>query len=84
MKKVYQILELTSTNLESRYVSEEFGYSQKKLYSYLFTEIDDTKMHYESRDKLNNYFKTLEEAENFIDKNIQDYEEWTIVCTYKK
>ena len=84
MKKVYQILELTSTSLESRYVSEEFGYGQKKLYSYLFTEIDDTKMNYESRDELNNYFKTLEEAEDFINKNIQEYEEWTIVCTYKK
>ncbi len=84
MKKVYKILELTSTSLESISVSEEYGYGRKTLYSYLYREIDDTEMKYESRSSLESGFNSLEEAESFIAENIGEYDRWIIVCEYEK
>lgn len=84
MSKVYKILELVSTSLESRSVSEEYGYGQKTLYSYLYRNIDDTEMDYNKRSALDDGFATLEEAEEFIAENIGKYDLWTIVCEYRK
>ena len=82
MVKKYKILELTSTSLESVSVCEEYGYGQKTLYSYLYRAIDDTKMDYDDRDLINKGFDTLEEAELFIENNIEDYDNWTVICEY--
>ena len=84
MEKVYKILELTSTSLESRNVSEEYGYGRKTLYSYLYRSIYDTEMDYHKRNHLEDGFDTLEEAEQFIAENIGEYDLWTIVCEYRK
>lgn len=84
MKKVYKILELVSTSLESRTVSEEYGYGQKTLYSYLYRNIDDTELNYDKRSYINDGFETLEEAEDFISENMDDYDTWTVVCEYIK
>ena len=70
MKKTYKILELVSSTLESKSVSEQYGYGQKTLYSYLYREIDDTDMSYEYRGMLDEGFNSLEEAESFIEKHI--------------
>ena len=83
MKKVYKILELTSTSLESKPVSEEYGYGQKTLYSYLYREIDDTHWNWEKRNQLENGFNSLEEAEQFISENIGKYDRWIVVCEYE-
>lgn len=84
MEKVYKILELVSTSLESRSVSEEYGYGQKTLYSYLYRNIDDTEMDYNKRSALDDGFDTLEDAEQFIAENIGEYDLWTVVCEYRK
>ena len=82
MKKVYKILELTSTSLESKITLED--YMQRKLWSYLYREIDDTNWSWEKRNQLENGFNSLEEAESFIAENIEEYEMWIVVCEYKK
>lgn len=82
MRKIYKILELVSTSLESKTVSEEYGYGRKTLYSYLYRSIDDTEMNYDKRSCIDNGFGTLEEAEQFISENIGDYDSWAIICEY--
>ena len=84
MEKVYKILELTSTSLESISVSEEYGYGRKTLYSYLYREIDDTNFNYDKRSVFDKGFESLEEAESFVAENIGEYDRWTIVCEYEK
>ena len=84
MKKTYKILELVSSTLESKSVSEQYGYGQKTLYSYLYREIDDTDMSYEYRGMLDEGFNSLEEAESFIEKHIGEWDNWTIICEYRK
>jgi len=84
MEKIYRILELTSTSLESRSVSEEYGYGQKTLHSYLYRNIDDTEMDYNKRSALDDGFDTLEDADQFIAENIGKYDLWTVVCEYRK
>ena len=82
MKKVYKILELTSTSLESKTTFED--YMQRKLWSYLYREIDGTNWSWEKRNQLENGFNSLEEAESFIAENIEEYDNWIVVCEYKK
>ena len=84
MRKTYKILELVSSTLESKSVSEQYGYGQKTLYSYLYREIDDTDMSYEYRGMLDEGFNSLEEAESFIEKHIGEWGNWTIICEYRK
>ena len=84
MKKTYKILELVSSTLESKSVSEQYGYGQKTLYSYLYREIDDTDMSYEYRGMLDEGFNSLEEAEAFIEKHLGEWDNWTIICEYRK
>lgn len=84
MKKTYKILELVSSTLESKSVSEQYGYGQKTLYTYLYRNIDDTEMNYEYRGMLDEGFNSLEEAESFIEKHIGEWDNWTIICEYRK
>ena len=84
MKKTYKILELVSSTLESKSVSEEYGYGQKTLSTSLYRDIDDTEMKYEDRSTLDEGFKTLEDAEQFIEKHIGEWDNWTIICEYRK
>ena len=84
MKKTYKILELVSSTLESKSVSEQYGYGQKTLYSYLYREIDDTDMSYEYRGMLDEGFNSLEEAESFIEKHTGEWDNWIIICEYRK
>ena len=84
MRKTYKILELTSSTLESKSVSEQYGYGQKTLYSYLYREIDDTDMSYEYGGMLDEGFNSLEEAEAFIEKHLGEWDNWTIICEYRR
>ena len=84
MRKTYKILELVSSTLESKSVSEEYGYGQKTLYTYLYRNIDDAEMNYEYRGMLDEGFNSLEEAEAFIEKHLGEWDNWTIICEYRK
>jgi len=62
MKKTYFILQRVSTSLESKTVSQQYGYGTTTLYSYLFRDIDSTEMDYDKRSLLEDGFETLQEA----------------------
>lgn len=80
MKKVYKIYELIDTSLESK--TEMVGYDRLYYTSYLLRSIDNSDWH--KSDQLRNGFESLEEAEEFIKENIEDYDKWTIIAEYEK
>lgn len=80
MIKKYKIYELVKTSLESK--REGIDWSTVDLQSYLLRSID-----YEDWTKsrqITEGFNTLEEAEGFIEENIEDYDNWTIITEYAK
>ena len=41
-------------------------------------------MSYEYSGMLEEGFNSLEEAENFIEKHLEEWDTWTIICEYRR
>ncbi len=61
---------------------ELLAYDRLYYRSYLLRTTDHSE--WDKSDKLQNGFDTLEEAELFIEDNIENYDKWTIVTEYTK
>jgi len=80
MEKIYKIYELIETSLESK--TELLAYDRLYYRSYLLRTTDHSD--WDKSDKLQNGFESLEEAEEFIKENIEDYDKWVILTEYTK
>lgn len=80
MRKKYKIYERVETSLETKTTS--IGYYSYQAQSILFRtfEVSDWK----NQGELSAGFDTLEEAEKFIEDNIEDYDNWIILTEYGK
>lgn len=81
MKKVYKIYEKAYTTLERQTVSFDYGDEFIKCTHFL------REIFIEDREKLRELsegFESLEMAETFIEENIEEYDNWTVVIEYKK
>lgn len=78
MKKVYKIFKLMDTSLESETLT--LNYNRLYFQSYLLRSLDSD--NWQKSPSFRYGFETLEEAEKFIEENIEDYDNWTIIAEY--
>lgn len=80
MKKVYKIYELIDTSLESK--TETLNYDRVYFQSYLLRSLDSDD--WQKSTSFREGFDSLEEAEKFIEENIENYDNWTVITQYTR